>query len=902
MTAKKRIHIVSHTHWDREWYLTLEEYRIKLVDLVGHLLDVLEKDPDYKYFMLDGQTIILEDYLKIKPENKERLKKLIAKGRVLIGPWYILPDEFLVSAESYIRNLLQGDKICREFGGKMEVGYLPDSFGHIAQMPQLLKGFGIESAVIWRGVGKEVKETEFTWQAPDGSKALTVYLPFGYCTGAALPFEVDDCERRIKWMVEKLSPLATTNLLLLMNGCDHLEPQPHLPCLIAEVNKKMDSAELVHSSLPMFFKELREKVCELPIYRKEWRSGERTIILTGTLSSRMYLKQWNKKVQILLEKWVEPFSTFAYLAGKPYPSSLIWHAWRYLLKNHAHDSICGCGVDEVHEEMIIRFKKAQQVGEELCSQAINYLAANIDTANNEVNLVVFNPLPNRRTDLVEATVELDSELIRRADWQAGRLIEIREKEKTSHLPPLLRMYDEENKEIPSSIEKVERVEKIKCTSDDLPQVYRTTRYRLTLLARDVPGLGYRTYRIRPSYEKEKEKKPEELKLENEYLKVTPNLKNGTLDIYDKETKRSYKDCNLFVDGGDAGDEYTYSPPCEETLISSAEAKSQIKWEAFNSVRSTLRIEIHLELPVSLSEDRKKRSYKTVDCPITSYVSLYPGVKRVDVKTVVENKAKDHRLRVIFPTEIETDTSYAEGHFQVVSRKISSPETREWMEKSHGINPQQNFVNINSGDFGLTIANQGLPEYEIVRENHRSIIALTLLRCVGWLSQDGLLTRKGHAAWPFPTPGAQCLGTHTFHYSLIPHRGDWQKARTFIEAHGFNTPMRCWQTRSHKGKLPSEISLVEIKPESLILSALKKAEEGEAIILRIYNTVPQTMEGSLSFFFPLKEAYLAGLNERRRERLKIQPKNFVKLKVKGFEIITLYLVFKKNLVKTNMIPE
>ena len=893
MTEKKRIHIVPHTHWDREWYLPLEEYRIKLVDLVDHLLEVLEKEPEYQYFMLDGQTVVLEDYLKIRPENKERLKKLIAKGRVLIGPWYILPDEFLVSAESHIRNLLLGDKICREFGGKMEVGYLPDSFGHIAQMPQILKGFGLETAVIWRGIGKEVESTEFIWQAPNGSKVLTVYLPFGYCAGAALPSKVDDCERRINSIIQKLSPLATTNLLLLMNGCDHLRAQPHLPSLIREVNQKMDSALLVHSSLPIFFKELREKIPELTPYQKEWRSGERTPILTGTLSSRMYLKQWNKRVQILLEKWVESFSTFAYLTGRSYPSSLIWHAWRYLLKNHPHDSICGCGVDEVHEEMTARFKKARQMGERLYTQALNYLAANIDTANSEVNLVVFNPLANIRTDLVEVEVELDSELIRTSDWQVGRLIEIREKERMGPFPTLLRAYDEENKEIPSAIETVERVEKVKYPSDDLPQVYRTTRYRLNLLAREVPGLGYRTYRIKPSYEKEVEKKPEEPKLENEYLKVTPNVKNGTLGIYDKETKRSYRNGNLFVDGGDAGDEYTYSPPWEDRIISSVKAKSQIKWKAFNPVRSTLRIEIHLELPVSLSKDRKKRSSQTVDCPITSYVSLYPGVKRVDVRTIFENRAKDHRLRVMFPTEIETDTAYAEGHFQVVSRKVSPLEKKDWMEKSSGISHQQNFVDINNGDFGLTIANRGLPEYQIVEEDHRSIIALTLLRCVGWLSRGDLLTRKGHAGWPLSTPGAQCLGTHTFHYSLIPHGGDWQKARTYLQAEGFNTPMRGRQTESHFGKLPGRMSLVEIKPESLILSALKKAEEEEAVILRLYNTLPKSIEGSLSFFFPLKEAYLAGLNERPRETLKIQPKDSVKVKAKGFEIITLNLVFKKN---------
>ncbi|MFQ6065961.1 MAG: alpha-mannosidase [bacterium] len=893
MTEKIRIHLVSHTHWDREWYLPLEEYRIKLVDLVDHLLEVLEKDPEYRYFMLDGQTVILEDYLKIRPENKERLKKLIAKGRVLIGPWYILPDEFLVSAESHIRNLLLGDKICRQFGAKMEVGYLPDSFGHVAQMPQILKGFRIETAVIWRGVGKEVKKTEFIWQAPDGSRILTVYLPFGYCTGAHLPSQVDYCEARIKSIIKKLSPLASTNLLLLMNGCDHLRAQSELPSLIVKVNQKMDSALLVHSSLPLFFKELKEKIQELPLYQKEWRSGERAIILTGTLSSRIYLKQWNKRVEVLLEKWVEPFSTFAYLAGRPYPSSLIWHAWRNLLENHPHDSICGCGVDEVHEEMTVRFKKAEQVGERLYGEALDYLVANIDTADSEVNLVVFNPLANKRTDLVEVAVELDSELVRAADWQTGELIEVRKKEKTGSFPTLLRVYDEENKEIPSAIEKVERIEKIKCRPDDLPQVYRTTRCRLTLLTRDVPGLGYRTYRIKPGCEGEGGRKPEELKLENEYLKITPKLKNGTLDVYDKEAKRIYKSCNLFVDGGDAGDEYTYSPPDKDRLVSSAEAKSRIKWETFNGVRFTLRIEIHLELPLSLTKDRKKRSLEIIDCPIISYVSLYPGVKRVDVKTVFENRAKDHRLRVMFPTEIQTDTSYAESHFQVVGRGVSPPETKDWMEKSSGINPQQNFVDINNGDFGLTVANRGLPEYQIVEEEHQSTIALTLLRCVGWLSRGDLLTRKGHAAWPLSTPGAQCLGTHTFHYSLIPHRGDWQKAKTFLQAEGFNTPMRGWQTESHPGKLPGRMTLVEIKPESLILSALKKQEAGEAVILRLYNTVPQTIEGSLSFSFPLKEAYLAGLNERPRERLEIQPKDSVKFKAKGFEIITLNLTFKNN---------
>jgi len=172
---KKEVHIISHTHWDREWYLTFEQFRVRLVKLVDHLLEILEKEPEYRCFMLDGQTVLLKDYLAIKPWNKERIKRYIKEGRILIGPWYVLPDEFLPGGESHIRNLLLGDKLCREFGGKMNEGYLPDSFGHIAQMPQILKGFGIKSAIFWRGVSNKVKTTEFIWEAPDGSRVFTIY-------------------------------------------------------------------------------------------------------------------------------------------------------------------------------------------------------------------------------------------------------------------------------------------------------------------------------------------------------------------------------------------------------------------------------------------------------------------------------------------------------------------------------------------------------------------------------------------------------------------------------------------------------------------------------------------------------------------------------------------------------
>lgn len=888
---KKEVHVISHTHWDREWYLTFEQFRIRLVGLIDHLLEIIEKEPKYRCFMLDGQTVLLEDYFTVKPWNKEKIKKYVKEGRILIGPWYVLPDEFLPGGESHIRNLLLGDKLCREFGGKMREGYLPDSFGHIAQMPQILKGFGIESAIFWRGVSNKVKTTEFIWQAPDGSEVFTLHLPFGYCSGAALPLNLDTCTRRIKNLVEKLATFATTHLLLIMNGCDHLEPQAELPRILSKINERLPDINLVQSDLPAFIRKIRKEVSELPRFKGEWRSGERAAILSGTTSTRIYLKQTSQRVETLLQRWVEPFTSFSWLTGNPYPESLIWQAWRYLLQNHAHDSICGCAVDEVHREVMERFSKAGQIGEGLCQEALHQLARKVDTSNKgRVNLIVFNPLQYTRTETIEVRIDLDERLIRKVDWEAGKIKSFNIKE--SSLPRGIKVRDAEGRSVPCHLKKVEVVEKLRFSPGNLPQVYLATRCHLSLWVKDLPGLGYRTFSLEPGPEKEGKGKLEKFVnfiLENEYLKVIPHPQDGSLTIYDKETGKKYQGCNVFSDGGDAGDEYTYSPPEEDKVLSTRNRKAKIEWEENNPTGSILKIQTSLDLPLSLTEDRKKRSSQTVICPITSYISVYPGVKRVDVKTVIENRARDHRLRVLFPSDIQTNTCFAETHFQVMSRNIGSPQEKVWVEKYVGTSPQKSFVDLNDGRVGLTIANRGLPEYEVMKEEGKATIALTLLRCVGWLSREDLLTRKGHAGWSLPTPEAQCLGQHTFEYSIIPHRGSWEEAKSYIQAHSFNVPFRWAQTEKHPGELPSELSFFRIYPDNLVVSAIKKEEDGDSIILRIYNTTSSPCEGILYSYFPLREARIVELNERFRQNLRVDTQNRVRFKAKEWQIVTLQLI-------------
>ncbi len=423
------LHLISHTHWDREWYKPYQEFRLNLVRLIDGLLELLARDPDYKYFMLDGQTIVLEDYLEIRPEREAELRRHIRAGRILIGPWHILPDEFLVGPELTVRNLLEGARLCREFGARMPVGYTPDPFGHIGQLPQILRGFGIEWAAFRRGLSDE--PCEIWWQSPDGSRVLAAYLRDGYDNAAGLP-TADPAlfAREVAARRDSLRPHSAVRDLLLMHGTDHMTPPPDTSAAVRSATGKLDGDRLIHSTLPNYFAavaaEIRRKKLKLPVVAGELRSPKRHHLLPGVLSSRMWIKQRNRACEMLLTQWAEPFSAFALLvAGKNpscdwlarSPSGALHAAWRLLMQNHPHDSICGCSIDEVHEEMKPRFAQAEQIGEEIARASLAVLAEFIDTRSAAHALAVFNPAAGPRTDRAEAEVHPS------ADWDLYEIVD-----------------------------------------------------------------------------------------------------------------------------------------------------------------------------------------------------------------------------------------------------------------------------------------------------------------------------------------------------------------------------------------------------------------------------------------------------------------------------------------------
>lgn len=967
----KTIHLISHTHWDREWYRTFQQFRLRLVHLVDGILDILASDRDYKHFMLDGQTIVLDDYLLMRPEAESTLTRLIRSGRVLIGPWHILPDMFLVSPEAHIRNLLAGDRNARRFGPKMNIGYMPDSFGHIGQMPQILQGFGIDNACLWRGLDDQ--PAEFWWQAPDGTRVLMLYLRDSYSNGASLnASKPAQFTEQIQQAADSLAPYSAADDLLIMFGTDHMEPPAETSKAIKAANKGLKGYRLVHSTLPRYLAAVKSKVAgqkSIPTVTGELRSSKRSHLLPGVLSTRMWIKQRNHASENLLEKYAEPFSTFANIVYQPtptssfilHPSSLLRQAWLLLLQNHPHDSICGCSIDQVHDEMLPRFDQVDQIGEEITRQSLEVLAMQVDTSHDTsslATLVVFNPLSATRTDIVTAELSLpvgisDFEIVddtgkvvphQSASGKTSELINVRIKR--SELGGMLSMLHD-GRAANLAIQDMQfsrdgstlRVEAIFAedaepnmdvwnrsvkaidgfiADDTIENFHIHARSpdsaAITFAAADVPALGWKTFYVRskenaapaeihvsplmrllaplaniPAAQKLIERlsqpkvKPPYI-IENDTFSVELTS-DQTLTVTDKTTGKIYRGLNRFVDSGDCGDEYNFSPPPSDLIADSAILRGVTI--SRGAVQQIMTVSLALTVPASLSADRKSRAAETVELPITTTITLTNGVPRVDIHTRVDNRAKDHRLRVHFPAPFATDTANHDGHFEIVKRPIGLPPFDEtWSEDPRPETYQSAFTSVSNGDTKFTIANRGLPEVEVLKATSHGVsslkIAITLLRSVGWLSRDDFSTRRNHAGPFLETPKAQMIGEWEFDYSIIVTRDN---ISCYQYAWNFETPLRAAGMGIHAGTLPSSGSFIHVDKASFVVSAVKETEDGKGWIVRGYNIGDEEIPVTITPWRKFAKAERANMAEETVSRLKVGRGGEVTVKARGHEVVT-----------------
>lgn len=404
-----RFFVVPHTHWDREWYWPFEHFRLELARVVDGVIEVLEGDPDFPTFTLDGQAIVLEDYLEVRPENEARLRALLSAGRLEVGPSYVLPDEFLVGAEPLVRNLLMGRAVCERFGGKPSpVGYLPDSFGHPAQIPQLLAGFGIRNFIFSRGLGDQVDEVGviFRWRSPDDSEVLAFQQLPHYGNFADLS-GVEDAERRVRDILERFGRAlerAGVDDVLLCNGSDHRPVNPELPRWCDELERRLPGSRFTIASYDEYVRAVGP--VEVPAWKGELLGSRLQNVLRGVNSARLYIKQANERAEQRLLA-VETLATLRTLRDGTLPDADFKLAWRDLLRCHPHDTICGCSCDEVHRDALVRYGSLDRTLSVLESRALQGVAREGRAVG------AFNPLPFRRRGLVEpagaepALVELE---------------------------------------------------------------------------------------------------------------------------------------------------------------------------------------------------------------------------------------------------------------------------------------------------------------------------------------------------------------------------------------------------------------------------------------------------------------------------------------------------------------
>ncbi len=892
--------LVSETHWDRAWYLPFQTFRLRLVRLIDRLLDIMDSDSAFRCFTLDGQMLPVQDYLEVRPERRADLERHIRAGRLLVGPWYALADEYLVSPEALVRNLMLGLEMANELGGAMREGYTPDAFGHIGQLPQILHGAGIGSAVFWRGLGDEGEALgdQFWWAAPDGSRVLAVHLRGGYGNTAnlgypigggdpsALEFDLGLALERIREAVDRLKPYSHTATLLLLNGTDHTDADPRVPEIIAQANRAFSDVEIVHGSLPEYVARVRAAVGDdLPTFQGEFNRSRYANALQGVYSSRIYLQQANERAQTLLECYAEPLSAWAWLLGQPYPAASLRLAWQTLLQNHPHDDICGCSVDAVHREDLIRFAQVEQIASALSCDSLRAIVHCTDrTAQPGVPFVVYNPTAWSRTETVE--IELNFE---QGDETARDFY----------------LVTADGQTIPT-----QRLDQATVATVQVNKFEIEQQVRLAAAITGLPACGYRVlYALpgRPAVPPALEHPVRALPngMENRYLHLEIGA-DGTLHLLDKETGRRFRNLAYFCDDEDAGDEYDYSPCPHPERLCTLGQPAAIRLLHAGPLQIAYEIVHELELPRSLTADRQRRSPERILCPILTTVTLRHDSRRVELRTVVDNRAQDHRLRVCFPTDLQTDVAAADGHWHVLLQPIDLPAGEGWVQPPCPTRHQRYFVDLSDGQAGLAILNRGLAEYEVLRDGGRNTIALTLLRCVGDLSRDDLHTRVGHAGPGLPTPEAQCPGVHTFEYALAPHAGNWQSI--YRDAYTFRAPVYVRRGTEREGTipnptdpmvwgrirlkpldlsgdLPSELSFLTLKPDTLALSAVKRGERDGRLVVRFYNPGDAAIEATVSLFCPIQAAYELNLAEEVQEALEVQKDGTIRLTVGGWQAKT-----------------
>ena len=865
---KRKVHVVPHSHWDREWYFTTSRSKVYLMKDLKDVLDTLESNPDFKYFMVDAQGSLLDDYIKWMPQDKDRITKLVKEKKLVIGPWYTQTDQLVISGESIVRNMYYGMKRCETFGGYMNVGYVPDSFGQSGNMPQIYKEFGIDDTLFWRGVSDDmVNHTDYNWRGDDGSVVFTTQIPFGYYIGGNIPEDPKQSEEFWqKECFEKAGGRSATKHIYFPNGFDQAPIRTNLPEIIKERNEKDPENEYVISCIEDYIKDVKSENPELEEVSGELVIAKHMRIHKSIFSSRSDLKVMNTQIQNYVTNVMEPLLTLSYNLGNDYPHEAVGEIWKLLFENAAHDSIGSCISDTANEDVYVRYKQARDIAVNLVELHSRLIATSVKN-DAEMTFTLINTLPQKRNDTVVVKTYIPGGDFAILDEKGNKVdytvIESRDLtdyvlSQTIKLDPSRKFY------VPSKV--------LEAT--------------IAIKTSDVPAFGYVQYTLdtKGNSAKNLEKKNT---LENEFYAINVE-EDGSLTITDKENNVTYKNQGVLVENGDDGDSFNYSPPRKDLEVFSNKSECSVEVSG-SDIYDQAVIKFNMVVPKDLEE--RAECKVSVNLPITMTVALRKDSKVIDFNVHVDNKGLSHRLCVLFDSQIVSSFNYADEQFGSIKRPnyyekemklyMASAENKTekkagvqelanwandqstWQEPPISIEPTQSYASLTDGKQGIAVIPQGVREYEVLDDH---MIRLTLFRTYGFMGKENLIYRPGRASGEriIETPAAQLLKEMDFAFGFTTYASDINEANVDTLAKAYNTNIEVYtyaeflngrlifSQREIEGTKESRYSLFETE-NKLVVSAMKKVEDNDGYIIRLFNGKNhENISDTIKFNFDVKE--------------------------------------------------
>jgi len=868
-------HLIPHTHWDREWYLPRAALQARLVAVMDDLIERLQADPGYRSFLLDGQTVLVEDYLRARPDREGHVRALVKTGRMQVGPWCVLPDEQIPSGEGLVRNLLLGAADADRFGGRLDVLYSPDAFGHPPAWPTLAREFGIRYGVVWRGLGGEARQERdlYRWRGLDEQEVVLWHLPpAGYEIGAALPADPDRLFAAWAPVRAPLVQRASGKHIPVFIGADHHAAHPDVPRLrdlLAELDPQ--SAFRV-SRLDEFFQAAADGAKPAPLagelrwsYRYAWT-------LQGVHGTRAPLKRRYSAAEVALVRLVEPLAALARRAGGRDRRPLLELAWRALVRCQFHDAIAGCASDDVARAVESRLTSVEALAQEVARGSVHDLvhhdpdAARSRTASASPTLVLWNPAARPRRGVMIADVTLF-----RRDVLAGPSTGRVPREGPGYRPFALATSD--GRTVPVQVlDRRIGTERLDAASH-YPDQDEVDEVRIAFRAPSVPGLGLASAGLtaaaaggaRPPTESALVKGRS---LINHWIEVALEP-TGALTLHDRRSGQRFAELLRIEDGGDAGDTYTYCPPAGDRLV---RALGPIKVRRLAAGPLVAALEARFEI-------RRRVGIRLV-------AILYADSPIVRCILEVDNRAAWHRVRARLTTGLAGAAAVAGTAFGVVARPPVAVAAADYpLETPVRTAPAHGFVAAADGARGLAVFAPGFFEYEWTR---RGDLLVTLLRAVGEMSRGDLPTRPGHAGWPVSTPLAQCPGRSRVELAVAPisqaelDRGDalpslWEDA--FLPLRGF------WLRDAVEPVVtPVDIAL---EGSGLVFSAMKPAQQGSPLVLRCYNATDRKTAGAWRFGEGVKSAHRVRADERESVALVLEGRGkTVRFVAEPHEVVTI----------------